>query len=277
GIEKMKILSFSSLISKTVSIFGLFYFVNEPSDYILIPIISCLGIFFSLLISYFYLFKKVKIFFIMPDIKGLIKSVQEGKEMFFSIISSSLYTSSNVVLIGIFAGQEKAAFYSCAEKIIKSFLGLFSPLFQSLYPYMVEKINFNPKECVQNLKKYLPIFFTFSFSCSALIFIFSSDIINLLFGWEYMASVKALKIMSFIIFLVSVSNILGTQIMIPLNFKKEFLFIISSAGLFAVTGMLATSAKYHVEGAALIFLLSEIYVSCAMIFFIIKKKILFWI
>ncbi|WP_305370587.1 polysaccharide biosynthesis C-terminal domain-containing protein [Photobacterium leiognathi] len=121
------------------------------------------------------------------------------------------------------------------------------------------------------LVKYQPLSFLFTFILSFVTFIYAKEIVILLLGVEYLNSVVLLKILAFLPFVVSISNMIGIQVMLNLNYKKQFSAIVTSGSVIGLISGLLLINKYEAVGAAISILAIEMFITISMLVFVTKK------
>ncbi len=102
-------------------------------------------------------------------------------------------------------------------------------------------------------------------------FIYAKEIVILLLGVEYLNSVVLLKILAFLPFVVSISNMIGIQVMLNLNYKKQFSAIVTSGSVIGLISGLLLINKYEAVGAAISILAIEMFITISMLVFVTKK------
>ena len=105
---------------------------------------------------------------------------------------------------------------------------------QSVFPYITKLINENIAEAVRKVKKILRLGGLISFTFSFIVFLFSSQICLIVLGEDYSNSIPILKIISWLPFIIYLSNVFGIQLMLNLGFKKDFAKIILIAAFINV-------------------------------------------
>jgi len=95
--------------------------------------------------------------------------------------------------------------------------------------------------------------------------------VDIILGDNYGSSVNVLRIMSFLPFMICLSNMFGIQIMLPFGFKKEFSAVIISAGIINISLALVLIPFLFQNGVALAWLITESFITISM-FFCLKKK-----
>jgi PST family polysaccharide transporter len=139
GMEKMKYITYVNIISKSLFAISIFIFVRNESDYHLVPLLTSVGFIISGVLSLWLVKKEFGVKFKLQGIKVIEKYAVEGWHVFVANIYTSLYTTTNVVLLGLFTNNTVVGYYSIAEKIVGAIAGLFIPVNQVFYPYLARK------------------------------------------------------------------------------------------------------------------------------------------
>jgi PST family polysaccharide transporter len=273
GMERMKYITFLNIIAKTIFTVAIFLFVKIASDYLYVPLLSSLGFIIAGFLSFLIVFKDFGVRFMIPSFDSLKHQLIEGWHIFLSTVAISLYTTSNAFILGLFTNNTIVGYYAAAEKIIRAVLGFLGPISQTIYPYLSKLMNSSKEAGIKFIRKITALVGSLSFVLSLSIFLFSDLIVKFILGTQYTGSIIVLKILSFLPFIVGLSNIFGIQTMLTLNYKKAFSNILVTAGIINVgLSILLVPILKHV-GTSIAFLLTEIFVTISMLKFLESKGI----
>jgi len=261
GIEKMVYIAIINFLIKLLYTLSIFFWIKEKSDYIFIPLLQTLsqvavGITFLIFIIFSF-----KLFPIIPEIKKIFLVLKDSLILFVSNISISIYTKIPPVLLGFLAGDIYVGYYTASEKLFSAWMGIQTQLTVVLYPRISRLAKeVNRSMLVEYIRKSLFLVMGLAVPATLLFFILARFFILFLYGKEFLNSVIVLKILSFLFIIIGLSNVFGIQTMLPLGMKKEFSFPILSAGLINLLTGFILIPKFKHLGAALSFLISEIWV-----------------
>ena len=110
-----------------------------------------------------------------------------------------------------------------------------------------------------------------NFIGSVLIFIFAEWIVDVLLGAGYEQSVLLLRILAFLPFIISLSNIFGIQTMLVFGMKKQFNKVLLSAAIVNTIIVLPMIYFYQAIGVSVSMTITEIFVTLSM-YYILKKN-----
>ncbi|MGF7119288.1 flippase [Methanobacterium oryzae] len=257
GMEKMRYISLLNMGTILIFTVSIFIFIRGSADYIYVPLINSIGAIIIGIIAMRIVLKDFKIKFNIPSKEDIKTQLKSGWHIFISNVAISFYTTSNVFVLGIFASNAVVGYYSAAEKIIYMAIGLLNPISTALYPY-ISSIAVKSKEDASNFIKKIIIFIgSFTFIISIIIFFASGLILNILAGNQFENSIIILRILSFIPFIVGLSNVFGVLFLIALGYANRVSrvqFIVGVCYLFLLVPM-----TYYLKdiGTALSFLIVE--------------------
>lgn len=273
GMQKMKYISILNIGISIIFTISIFIFIKESSDYIYVPLISAIGSIIMGIIALRIISKDFNVDFILPSFNDIKCQLQEGWHIFISTFAVSLYTISNTFILGFFASNVIVGYYAVAERIIKMVMGLLNPISQSIYPYISSLIIKSKEDGIEFIKKITKIIGIMSLIFSIMIFILADLIITILAGVQYSESIKLVRILSFLPFIVALSNIFGVQTMLTLNYKKAFSRIIIIGSILSITLAFLLTPLYTAVGTSISFLITEIFITIAMFTYLQKKGI----
>ncbi|MEM5811088.1 MAG: oligosaccharide flippase family protein, partial [Candidatus Aenigmatarchaeota archaeon] len=209
----------------------------------------------------------------IPTKQQVIHQLKEGWHIFVSTIAISLYTTSNTFILGLFTNNTIVGYYSAAEKLIKVFQSLLTPISQTVYPH-ISKIAKESKEmAVMFIKKLAMLVGLLTLVISSTIFVFADSIVKIILGDQYFESIKVLRIFALLPFVIGLSNVFGIQTMLPLNYKNAFSNILISASLINICMALILTPLYKHIGMSISVLFTETFVTLSMFIYLHKKGI----
>ncbi len=270
GIQRMRYITIVNIIGRIFSVACIFYYVRDPSDYILAGFFQAIVPIIAGFCSWIILWKSYREVFILPKYQDIKLVFIDAWEIFTSTIAINLYTASNIVFLGILTNNTVVGYFSGAQKIISSINGLISPITQAIYPYVSKLANNSKIDTLNFLRKVILVLGGGNLIGSILIFIFAEWIVDLLLGDGYEQSILLLRILSFLPFIISLSNIFGIQTMLVFGMKKQFNKILLSSAVINTIIVLPMIYFYQAIGVSISMTITEIFVTVTM--YIILKK-----
>jgi len=264
GMERMKYITYLNIGAKAFFTVCIFIFVQEPSDYLLVPLLTAMGFIVAGVWSQYLVRKQFGVQLEWQTIKTIQFQLAEGWHVFFSSMAISLYTISTTFILGLFTNNTVVGYFAAADKIVQAIKGLYQPISQAIYPLIGKKIHEDKQAGLAFIKKTTWIVGTGVLVISAILFLLAEPIVNLLLGEQYQQSILLLKIMAFLPFIIALSNMFGVQTMLNLGYKQAFSRILVVAALLGVGLSFVLVPLYEGLGTAVTLLAIELFVAIVM-------------
>lgn len=276
GLQKMKYITVINIVIKTLFIIPIFVFIHSKEDYLYYAIFHSSGYLISGIICFVLSYKLVKIKLMIPSYNEIKQQFIDGWHFYISTLSISIYTISNTFILGFFTSNSIVGYYSASEKIMKAFMGIMNPISQALYPHISYYVSQSRDKALNFIRKVFYLMGLSTLLFSSVTFIFADLIVYYILGNQYYRSVILLRILAFLPFIISLSNVAGIQTM--LNFKMEKIFsrILMIASCLSIVLSLFLVHYFSDIGIAISTLATEIFVTISMFLYLNKKGIKIW-
>lgn len=215
GLEKMEIVSMRTVILKAIFVLGVFGFVKDENQYLLVPVFYFLGSVFSVFFVYMDIIKEKRICFVKLDSKAIVDEFSSSFLFFVSRIAGTIFTAMNTLILGAYFPENVlVGFYSASEKIVTAGQGAITPIADSLYPHMIKGKKYK-------LAKKLLLYgsLIMAMGCFA-VELFANQICMIVFGNEYGGAAEILRLMIPIVFISYPSYIIAFPLLTPLGMVK---------------------------------------------------------
>ncbi len=270
GIEKMKYMTYVSVLSKFVFTICIFFFIHSESQYLYIPVFLSLGSIVGGFVSFFLVFKKEKVSFIIPKYSIVWDYVKRTVPFFLSRLSGVLYSETNTVVIGAYLGMGDVAYYDLAKKITNLFLLPNSIINTAVYPKIAK---FKELEFV---KKILHIRILLSLFLYVFLFFTGNFIVKLLGGSEMLPAYGSVMLYGIFIIISAISYYVGGTVLVSFDYEKKFnMSVIYSFILYVfVMGCLMLLGLVSLLSVVITFLVIETTLALYRYYFCKKFKLL---
>jgi PST family polysaccharide transporter len=266
--------AFFNLISKLILTGLMFVLIKKPSDYFWQPLALSISQIFVSFTSLNYALLKYKLKIDLPKWSVLINVLNECKTIFFSSIIISLYTTTNIVVLGSLVSELEVGYFSAAQKLIILTLSLvLFPLTTSLFPFIGGKFSESIEIGINSVKKLVPIVATLMLIICLVLFFIGPWFLVQFYGLNFQKSINMFRIMAFIPFFISISNIYGIQIMLNLKLDKIILRITLFGALISLILNAYLGKWYGGIGSASSWLISELFISVIMAIYLFRNGI----
>lgn len=271
GMERMKYITYINIGSRLLFTIAIFIFVQEKSDFYMVPVLSSLGTIIGGLYALYFIKTSFGVKFTFQKISTLKYYLSEAHHIFISNVAISLYTISTTFILGLFTNNTIVGYFAAADKIIQAFKGLMGPVSQTIYPYVSKKVHHSKEDGLKFIKKvafYIGMFTSF---VSLFIFVFAEFLVNLLLGTEYQNSIVVVQILALMPFMIGLSNVFGIQTMLNFERKKPFSQILIVGSIINLILSFILVPLYQHIGSAISVLIVESFITIAMFIYLQKN------
>ncbi len=272
GKQNLTIFAFLNFAKGLINTILIFVLIKEKENYVVLPTLNVILAIFSSIFLLVYAVKKYRLHFYWVSVKKTLKLLITERIIFLSTVVISLYTTTNVVVLGFFASEAEVGFFTVSLSLLNVIISVISiPLSTALYPYIGTAFSVNKEKGLETIKKIFPIVSYTTFIACTILFIFAPIIIQLFYGDKFNNSIVAFRIIAFMPFVVSISNIFGIQTMLNLKMDKLFFKATASASVFGFLLNIIMSKMYSYIGTAWNTIVIEIFVTLYM-YYLLKKN-----
>lgn len=271
GLEEFKKTVTRNIIVKIISIICIFTFVktsNDLKNYFWIYVLSTLVGNVSLWLYLPKYIKKVNI----KDI-NILKHLKSTISLFIPQIAIQIYTVLDKVMIGaIISDKSEVGFYEQSQKIIKMLLTIITSLGTVMLPRIANTyINGNKEKIQEYMKKAFNFVFFIAFPIIFGIMAVSNNFVPIFFGQGYDKVIILMNVISPILLAIGLSNVIGTQYLLPTKRQKEFTVSVVIGSIINFTINILLIRKYGALGASIGTVIAEIAVTITQFVFIRKE------
>ncbi|HTF67825.1 MAG TPA: oligosaccharide flippase family protein, partial [Edaphobacter sp.] len=211
-----------------------------------------------------------------PMLARALHSLRQGWSLFMLKGAVSLYTTGNVVLLGLLAGPNVVAIFAGAEKIANAAASGVNPIAQAFYPrisYLVAKDRRNAPR-IARLSLLMTVGSGLLLGLTLLIG--APFLVHMLLGARFDQVVPVLRVLSVLPPLIAASSVLGIQWMLPLRLDKQFNWIILAAGVVNILLSICLVPRYGQMGMASSVIVAEMIVTGSLIFVLRHRRLDPW-
>lgn len=265
ALEQYSYITVRSILLKLVSLVLMFLMVHQVSDYVIygaITILASVG-------SNFFNFINLRRFLNLkwyPNM-NLSRHIKAIFSFFMMTIATTVYTNLDSVMLGFMKGDEAVGYYNAAVKIKTILVSLVTSMGAVLLP----RLSFYVKEGKTKEFKELTVR-SLQFICFVSIplwiyfTVFAKEGIYFLSGDAYTGSILPMQIIMPTLFLIGISNLLGIQILVPMDREND---VLKSVSLGAIVNLIINAIfipRFGASGAAFGTLVAEFFITSYQIY-----------
>jgi PST family polysaccharide transporter len=270
GMEKMKYVTYLSVLAKVFLTAGIFIFVSGPDDYLYVPLLTAMGFLLSVVLALYLIHGPYCVRFTWSTWQEIRTNLAEGWYVFLSQLKVTLFSSTNIVILGILSGPVAVGYYVGAEKIMRALALAQTPITGALFPLIAKKMTYDQAGAMVKLKKITYLGSVLYLVVLLWVYVLSDTIIQFLYTDEMQSSTWVLKVMLVIPLLIFLNNIFGTQILLNTGREKTFFYVLLCAALLSLLLCISLTQLYSYQGTTIALLITEIFI--VVVFFLLIRK-----
>ena len=261
-LPKVALFSFTTKLLFTLSIF---FVVHKKSDYVYQPLLVGIIQISVATLSFVWAVRRYHLTFIKVSLKRCFSYLWEEKIIFLSLVIGSLYTNSNVFLLGLFRDSQQVGYYSAGMRLIQITQTILStPLSMALYPFIGQAFGDSKEKGILSTQKITPLIVIICLIVGIGLFFVGPPFLSLLYGEKFKPASDVLRILAFMPLVLALSDIFGIQIMLNLKLDKLLFRIILCGSILSLTVSFLTVRKWGYIATSYNWLFTEIFITAAL-------------
>lgn len=270
ALEQYTYITVRSIVFKIVALIAMFVLIHSREDYVIYGGITILASSASGICNFvharrFISLRPVGGYRFRPHLKAVA--------VFFAMAcASTVYTNLDTVMLGFMTSDETVGYYNAAVRIKSILVSIVTSLGAVLLPrasYYVERGEMDRFR--QITRKALNFVFLAAVPMMIYFMVFARQGIFLLSGENYAGAVRPMQWIMPTLLFIGLSNVLGIQILVPLNREKVVLWSIIAGAAVDVVLNVVLIPQYGASGAAAATSVAELVV-LAVQFFVLGKE-----
>ncbi|MBC2170353.1 oligosaccharide flippase family protein [Listeria booriae] len=273
GLETMKRITIRTLIIQAFFVLMIFLFLKTPQHYYFVPLFTLIGNAVALLFVQRHVSRQLKIKFVRLEKGYLWQTIQKSSPFFFSRISATIYQVTNTLFLGLMysPGSAKVGMYVASDRLIGTAKTTFSPLADSLYPYMVKNRDF------RLLKKIIWIIMPPVIIICTVLSIYANECMALFLGPAFYGAGSILRLLLPIVAITPLVYMLGFPTLSPMGLAKHanLSTVVSAVVQLVGLSILFLTGTFSVQTLCMMTVLSQFTVLVYRVFIVWKNRHIF--
>lgn len=271
ALEQYQYITIRSLLFKVLSVILMFVLVRKRADYIFYGAILVFAVAGSNILNFINMRKYVDMR--RPRKYDLKRHMKPILMFFAQTVAVAIYTNMDTVMLGFMKNDVEVGLYAVGLRV-KNLLGA---LVTSLGTVLLPRLSYYTangyrEEFEKLIHKAVDIVFVISMTISVYFVIMAEDCILLLSGEDFLGATLAMQIIIPTIVFIGLSNIIGIQVLTPLNKEKYLVVSVIVGAAVEVVLNAVFIPKMGAAGASVGMLATEVAV-LGVVWYVIKSKI----
>lgn len=267
GLEQFKKTVLRNTIVKLISLASIFIFVKNKDDVVIYTLILALSALFGNISFWVYIPKSIG--FTNIKMQNLRVHFKNSLTLFVPQIAIQIYLLLDRTLLGILADNVQVGYYENSQKIVKVVLTIATAIGTVMMPKIANTV---AKGDLEKVKYYIKNSFFFVSALSIPLMFgligISDELTPWFFGANFEGIEYLIKISSVVILIISWSNVLGFQLLVPLNKTKEFTISVTCGAIINLFLNLFLIDELGAIGACIATVIAETSVTIVQFYFV---------
>jgi len=267
ALGEFRYIALRSFAVKLIALAGMLIFVRSPDDCLIYAVLSLISVNGAYAVNAFMLKKYVDLHICRG--LNLRQHIRPLLVFFLMSCATAVYDSLDTVMLGFMQTDTAVGLYSIVGKA-KTMLTILGGVIWTVMLPEATRLwgEGNIKEFEALSKKSVSLILLLQLPLMLFCLIFADRLVFIIGGEKYLPAVTAFRITLLSLLPIGLSNIMGTQVLIPAGFEKKLLFAeLAAAGLNFVLNLLFIP-RFSIEGAAFTTVLAEI-----LVWLVVQKQI----
>ena len=268
AVEDFKFITIRAIIVRSLSAVALFLFVKSSSDILIYGLIIVGSTVGNNILNFVHLRKYINTDYLKIRELKITRHLKPAFEVFILNLIISLYIQLNSIMLGFMSGDEQVGYFAAGTKISHIGLTVIASIGTVMLPrcsYLLK--NGNIEGFKSAIGKSLNLTLGLSFPMTVGLIILATPITIVFCGNEYISSIPVLILNAPIIIFVSLTNLMGIQILYPMDKIKIVILSVAGGAILNLIFNIILIPDYGALGAAISTLIAEFAVLILQIFY----------
>lgn len=274
AIERVKLMGALWVAARIAGAIGLFLLVHKPDDGWLALFIQGTAPFLSVVAGLALAYRDTP--FVWPSPRAGWRALRSGGTLFLYRAGVSLYTSMNVLVLGLVASPVMVAFYAGAEKIARAAVQGTGPITQVFFPRISHLMAHDRAGAARAARTSVALMAGVGVSAGCLLFFGAPELVRWILGGGFGGAVPVLRILAALPPLVALSTAFGSQWMLALGMERELNRITLGAAVLNAALSLALGGLFQSVGVAAAIVVVEVGVTVAALGLLRRRGLAPW-
>jgi len=242
GTEEPRRIALIQIAFRVLGAVLTFVFVKGPGDAWIVMALFTASAIAGWIASDILMYRRIE--FRRPDVRGSIAEIRKAATIFVGTIGATLYTSFNVVLLGLFEPSASVAHFGAAERVVRMSLTMLGPIGIAVFPRLVALQTAGSRARARSLMKVMVVVVAVpALLLTIALVVLAPVVIRIIYGHRFVdASVPILRVLVLIVPLGMTAVIFGTWLVTQHRDRDAVLVVLRAGVVNVVLGCVLTPA-----------------------------------
>lgn len=258
ALEEYSYITWRSLIFKCISMILMFLMIHDVSDLVIYAFLIVLASNGSYLCNIFNIRKYICSIKIFNKRLHCFKHIRPTLTFFAMTVATTVYTSLDNIMLGFMTTDVDVGYYAVSVKVKTFLVSVITSIGIVLLPRATVAAEMEDEKHFNNLLDMsLHVVVLMAIPMATFFMVYARQTIFILSGTEYESSILPMQILLITVFFIGITNILGYQVLVPLNGERAMLLSVTIGLVIDLIINLVLIKPLHGIGTAIGTLLAE--------------------
>lgn len=263
GTERLKSAAGVDLACRGAAAAAILFSVRDSTGAWLVPALNAVAALLATAICWRWLLRETRL---EPlNLAAGLVGLRSGVHVFLFRCAVSLYTTANVLLLGLLARPEAVGYFAAAEKLAKAGVSAVYPVSQAMYPRIARLLESDGEAACREILRSLKALLWMGCLIGLGLALGSGLWMPLVFGPAFAPAAPILAILAGLVPVIALSNVLGLQWMLPQRMDRQLNTALAGGALAGFAAALLLTPRWEGAGMAVAVLLAETVVSAGVV------------
>ena len=264
GTEKMRAMALINLGVRALSIPLIMLFVHHADQVLLAFAIQAGCFLLASLVNLALLIRSGEIAWVRPGWKASWRSLVASSSLFWSSVGTSLYTNSNVIILGFVASESVVGYFVAGFSLVRAVVAFSLPMTQAVFPRASLVLSRGTEDADVFLNKMLRWQGLLGLLLSIALLLFAPWGVTLFYGAAFEQTALVVAWLSALPLLTCIASALGMQILVALGQHHWYAGVLLACGVMNGLLLAFMGHVWGAVGAAIAVLITECVVLIGM-------------
>ena len=270
GIEKVKIISIVTAISRAITLLLTLLFVKTESDLHMAILVNSFLYIIPSLFGCALIFLSGSVIYVHVSLKDIYTCLKKSFPLFISNVSISLYSTLNTIVLGKYSSPTIVGNFAAADKLRLAVQGLYAPIQQAVFPRASQGVMQDG-----GIKKVIKVFgipfIMFGLIISLSYLIFGNFAVRIYYGEEFALAGTLFSMMFPLPLIISIATVFTHWVLIAQGQNKIVGKIYTLFSLVHLCYVIPFVKEFDAYGMVYSVVLTQSLITLAMIACVIKS------